>query len=218
MEMLALRTPTKVDDKIVAAVKRFYFYIGGALAFVRAFTPRVTLGQAPGLSPVDDVDGRRKVSRISSISLLLPALAAAMLVGGCGPSAVQHAQSFVSVSSMAVVETDQVVAAEYALAAEQALAAASSMDDYRGRMERWDEVETALVAARASVLVLQRAVDAWDAGGREGFAAAAPCVAGALLRVATLVEGLGVELPSALSTALRNFGPMIDARCDAGGE
>lgn len=130
-----------------------------------------------------------------SISLLL------MLTVACGgpPSAVRQTVEAAAVSHVAIDAETALLASQ---AGERCLDASDSWTEYDACMHVWYDAEIALRAARASLLSLERAADAWEAGGEEEWASLAACVAESLERLMSALADAGVDVPEEIATTL----------------
>lgn len=148
-------------------------------------------------------------------------LATAAVVGHClagcgGPPAA--ARRSVEVATVVLLEADRETAERYAVAAAEALDASGSIAEYRERLAPWDALELALRVAQSAVLSASAVVEAWDAGGRDRWAAAAGCMVEALGRVREGLEALGLRVPPELASVIDLVVGVGAAACpDSGG-
>ena len=98
--------------------------------------------------------------------MLLGAFVLAGALSACEPATPQErAQAALSTGAEVLKAFDEVSAKAYTQAAEQALAEAASFAEYSEAMEGWDRLEKALRGTKAGLLVLQAALNVWEATG-----------------------------------------------------
>lgn len=132
-------------------------------------------------------------------------------LGGCG-GAPKAARTAIDVTAHELVLVDQAAAVRYAAAADAALDASTTLDQYRRSMARWDRVEAAIRSTRASLIVAERAVDAWDES-EDGARAALGCLADALQLLTDALAGAGVPVPQKL-LEVASLGASILGPCE----
>ena len=129
-------------------------------------------------------------------------LAALMFATGCH-GAERATRTALDVVAESVVAADAIVADGYSRAAQRELDVASSLDDYRVRMARWDHAEEAL---RAIVPALYAAQAGLDAAGADGIRPALACVRVSVEQVIATLSAVDVPIPPALSRAVDAVG------------
>lgn len=142
-------------------------------------------------------------------------LVVAVILQGCGASAVDAARTGLGLSARAVVELDAEAANGYRAHHERTLAESSTMEEYTRRMRAWDGVVDAARVAKGSLLAAESALDAYaeGRGDEASWFAAASCLALALDRLSDAAEAAGVELPGTLAAAVDSLGGMGRVTC-----
>lgn len=127
--------------------------------------------------------------------------AMALFTAACGgaPSPVRTA---LDVSATSLAETDAAVAGYVARTAQDCLDGSESMDGYYECTRTARDLVAALDVTRASLLSLESAADAWDAGGEAEWADLAACAARALMRLGRALAAAGLDAPEEVDTAL----------------
>lgn len=128
-------------------------------------------------------------------------LACATLLGGCPKEkrALDTARKAVEVAAQTVALVDSEVANLFAGASAEALAACETRACYDAKMRRWDKTVLAVVSMKNSLLLVENALDAWEAGspnGHNNLLGAAACFTDSLLRLQALLADVGAETPA----------------------
>lgn len=133
----------------------------------------------------------------------LAVLAAVALVAltGCPKEkrALSAARKSVEVAAQTVALIDREVADLYAPEAAQCLQAHETREGYQECMKRWDKTVLGVASMKQSLLLVEVALDAWEAGspnGRDSLRDAAACFLESLVRLQTLLDDLGAETPA----------------------
>lgn len=135
---------------------------------------------------------------------------AVLALTACG-GVERHARTALDVSAHALVTTDAIVADVYERRAAEALEAATSLDDYRDRMQALDRTEAALRVARSSLLAAQSGLDAHGAGNVLGSIG---CVADAFDTLLDALAEIGVDPPPKLRRAIDAIRAVAGDRCE----
>lgn len=139
---------------------------------------------------------------------VLAALALVML-SGCPKErrALNAARKAVELSAETVAVVDVEVAAVYTATAEAALAECENAVDgracYAAATRGASRAVQAVKSAKLSLLAIQSALDAWEAGspnGRANFREAAGCFLHTLIGLDVLLGDLGINLPNLTTT------------------
>ena len=140
-------------------------------------------------------------------------LALALYLSGCG-GAPRAARAALDGTARVLAQTDIIVAHEYTLAAAEALAEAESLEVYRQAMQPWDGVERGLRAAMVSLLTMEVALDAWDAGDEgEQWLSVVPCAVRAFAHLAELLTIAGVRVPDELAEVIGTLSTLVGGSC-----
>ncbi len=134
---------------------------------------------------------------------------------GCA-SAQTTAQRALTATAVGVAAADVRIAPRLTAAADEAREISTSWDEYDHAMRKWERVNRALMATRASLLTLQLALDAWAAGDESGWKAALPCAGAALAELASAMSVAGVPVPEQLSAGIRAVGALVGGQCEGG--
>lgn len=224
MEVIALRTATRVDDDFVDGMKKFDTRFAALLEKVRRLNdriPHMVIGpkSAPGKSDTANVSTallllflfqRYVVPLVGSVVLIGVATA----LGGC--SSTSALRKALDVSAHAVLTASE----EYAPVMREARLRAEEAQT----LTEFDEitrvpvrVATALEAAKAQLLVAELGVDAYEAGERDDYCAVIDGVVTALRRVVEVLRTL-TDLNDSLAVQIENglsfLGTFLVNRCE----
>ena len=131
--------------------------------------------------------------------ITLTLLCCMVLISGCEreKKAIKTARKALEVAAQTVQLVDEQTADLYTEASLSALEACGTRVCYETEMARWDKMVKASVAMKRSLLTVEIALDAWEAGSPNGSAdirRAAGCFIGAMLELESLIQGLGAEV------------------------
>lgn len=144
--------------------------------------------------------GRDRVELVRHGWFVALALACSMVTSACAGAWESHARVTLHATDTALHEVDSRVSRAYTQASREHLERAQSRDEYERLMVRWDAAELSLRTAHDALIVGQAAV---DAGSRETWRDALPCIAAAVAGVVVALDGAGVEVPGRLRDAGR---------------
>ena len=122
----------------------------------------------------------------------------------------RHARTALDVTAHALVATDSIVAEVYEQRAAEVLAVATSLDDYRARMEPLDRTEAALRVARGALLAAESGLDAED----EDTLGIVGCVADAMDHLLDALAAIDVDPPPKLRRAIDAVRAIAGDRCE----
>lgn len=131
----------------------------------------------------------------------MSALALLVLAAGCPKEkrALNIARKSVEISAQTVLLADLEVSFLYTDAAASALDNCTDRACYDGVMRRWDKTVVAVNSMKVSLLSLETALDAWEAGspnGQDNLLGAAACFVKTMVNVQVLLAELGTDVPS----------------------
>lgn len=134
---------------------------------------------------------------------------ALLALSGCPKEkrALNAARKSVEVAAQTVRLVDKEVATLYAGAADSCLDASLTREIYDACIARWDKTVQGVASMKQSLLLVEVALDAWEAGspnGRLDLRGAAACFLETLVRLQGLLDGLGANTP-ALNSGI-NYG------------
>lgn len=196
---LATKTATRLDDGAVRGLATFLVWLTMIGEIVRAFLPRASVTVA-GRMETRPPSSRPPAPPAVLSTLVFAAVVGAIGLAGCG-GAPRAVRSAIDVSAHALEDADAVVAPKYAEAAARALQDATSLDDYRARMHRWNAAEASLRTAASSLRAAELAADAWDSGEMSARGALA-CLAASVSLVLSTLTDLGIPPPAKLRDAV----------------
>lgn len=156
--------------------------------------------------------------------LQISALALLVLAAGCPKEkkALNIARKSVEIAAHTVLLVDLEVSLLYEDARTAALAECAERVCYADKMVRWDKTVLAVDSMKLSLLTLDTALDAWEAGspnGRDNLLGAAACFVETMVNVQSLLAVLGTDVPiinQGLATVSGMFGSSGIA-CPTGG-
>lgn len=127
-------------------------------------------------------------------------LALSTLLVGCPKEkrALNAARKAVEAAAQTLDLVDAEQANLYTEAAADALAACETRACYDAAMRRWDKTVLAVNSAKLSLLMVENALDAWEAGSPNGYnslAGAAACFVESLLDLQRLLRDLDAPTP-----------------------
>lgn len=195
---MATRTSTRLDDGAVRGLATFLVWLTMIGEIVRAFLPRASVTVA-GRTETRPPSSRPPAPPAVLSTLVLAALVGAIGLAGCG-GAPRAVRSALDVSAHAISEADQIASPRYREAAQAALVQSTSLDDYRARMRLWNDAETTLRTAAATLRAAEAAVDTWDAGQSSARNALA-CLSSAVGLTIQALTDAGLEPPRKLREA-----------------
>jgi len=146
--------------------------------------------------------------------LQILALSFLVLAAGCPKEkrALNIARKSVEISAQTVQLADLQVSFLYQDAAETCLASWDTRASYDACIAKWDKTVLAVNAMKISLLSLETALDAWEAGspnGRDNLLGAAACFVETMVNVQSLLAVLGTDVPAinqGLATVSGMFG------------
>jgi hypothetical protein len=132
--------------------------------------------------------------------LLVTLLVCSLFLVGCPKEkrALNAARKAVEVAAQTVDLVDTETANLYRVAATECLEASSTQKEYSACMVKWDKMVPAVGAMKNSLLLVEHALDAWEAGspnGENNLLGAAGCLHESLLRLQGILRELGVDAP-----------------------
>lgn len=159
----------------------------------------------------DTITGGIRVG-LAMLAIAAMLAAASAVMSGCGgpPQAVRRGTSAAAIGLAAL---DTPAAEGYQAAHERAMAEHETRADYDAAMRPWNDLETGMRSAHASLFALDAALDAWGAGGERQWLELAACTAVSLRHVAALATTLGLELPDQVSSGLAMISAIAGAAC-----
>ena len=202
MAIRAASTPGHLDDNaarglgtIARIAAQVAVIVGAVVDLLRAIVPRASVTIAGRSS---SSTSSRPPSPPAVLSALVFVLLATVSVGCGGPP--RAVRSALDVSAHALSEADQIASPRYRDAAQEALAQSTSLDDYRARMRLWNNAETTMRTAAASLRAAEAAVDTWDAGQSSARDALA-CLSSAVGLTIQALTDAGLDPPKKLREA-----------------
>jgi hypothetical protein len=156
-----------------------------------------------------------------TVSSIIPAWLALLLLSGCGGWSVSKARSALQHTAEAVQAVDDTTSPLHAAAvdrAEQAARNGANRAEFEAIVEPWWRLTMQLDTVRSALRAAELGVDAWergDAGGRDNWLSAVGCILAALEDLARMLESTEAidALPQPLRTALDFIGPKARRQC-----
>lgn len=130
----------------------------------------------------------------------------------CGNAAGMMHSTLAS-AARGVVVADELVADRYEAASHTNLELASTLEEYRSLMSKYDLAEEALRTAREALIAADHVADDVDAGQSGSGPVEIACAVSALVHLSNMLEAVGVVVPNDIKTAIKIVGPIASEAC-----